>query len=183
MLVVVTGAAVALAANYVSPRRLVLSHDYLSLSADTPSPVVNGSTNGSPQDPVRLALEQAGLHLADSNRVAQLFHDPRRPQNLVVFLDARDPEHYEAGHIPGAYEFDYFHLEKYVATVLPLCQNAEAIVIYCNGGDCEDSIHAAKLLTEEGKIPKDKMWVYGGGITEWTANGQPTETGPGNNDK
>ncbi|HWH72296.1 MAG TPA: rhodanese-like domain-containing protein, partial [Candidatus Sulfotelmatobacter sp.] len=50
------------------------------------------------------------------------------------------------------------------------------IVVYCNGGNCEDSELAATMLRDAG-IPKDKLLVYGGGMTEWTTNGLPVELG------
>jgi rhodanese-related sulfurtransferase len=178
ILVAVIGAVLALAANYASPRGIRdLTHDYFGETK--PKPPVETS-NGAPEDQVRLKVEQAGLRLADSNQVAQFFHDPRFEQDGVVFLDARDHEHYEAGHIPGAYEFDYFHYEKYLESIIPLCEKAEVILVYCNGGDCEDSLHAATWLTDDAKVPKEKVWVYGGGITEWQVNRQTIETGARN---
>jgi rhodanese-related sulfurtransferase len=111
--------------------------------------------------------------------MTQWFHDPRYAQGGVVFIDARDEQHYLEGHIPGAYEFDPYHPEKYFATVLPVCQKADLVVAYCNGGDCDDSESAAVLLRDVG-IPKPKLFVYGGGITEWTTNGLPIEVGARN---
>ena len=80
---------------------------------------------------------------------------------------------------PGAYEFDPYHPEKYFPAVLPVCRAAEQIVVYCNGGDCDDSKTAALLLRDMG-LTNRKIFVYGGGITEWTTNHQPVETGARN---
>jgi len=91
-------------------------------------------------------------------------------------INARDEQHYREGHIPGACEFDPYHPEKYFATVLPVCQAAEQIVLYCNGGDCDDSESAAITLRDVG-IANQKLFVYTGGITEWTTNGLPVEIG------
>jgi rhodanese-related sulfurtransferase len=124
-------------------------------------------------------MKEKGLQVMDGSQTAQLFHNPRFQSNLIVFIDARDEEHYRQGHIPGAYEFDPYHPEKYFDTVLPVCQKAEQIVVYCNGGDCDDSESAALLLRDVG-IPNQKLFVYGGGITEWTTNSLPVETGARN---
>ena len=62
---------------------------------------------------------------------------------------------------------------------MPVCRKAEQIVVYCNGGDCDDSETAALLLRDMG-IPNQKLFVYGGGIAEWKANGLPVETGARN---
>ena len=110
---------------------------------------------------------------------AQFFGDPRREQDQIVFIDARDDQHYQAGHIPGAYQFDHYHAENYLATVMPLCQGAQQIVVYCNGGECEDSEFAATMLKDLG-IGKEKIFVYGGGITEWNRSGRKIETGARN---
>ncbi len=96
-----------------------------------------------------------------------------------MFIDARDESHYLEGHIPGAHEFDPYRPEKYFADVLPLCQSAAQIVVYCNGGDCDDSEAAAILLRDVG-IPNSKIFVFGGGLPMWKTNGLPVETGPRN---
>ena len=119
------------------------------------------------------------MQLIDGRQAVQLFHDSHLKPGVIVFIDARDEEHYQAGHIPGAYEFDPYHPEKYFPAVLPVCQAAEQIVVYCNGGDCDDSETAALLLRDMG-IPNQKLFVYGGGITEWTNNHLPVETGARN---
>lgn len=177
------GAAVAFAANQLSPRGLGLTRNYFpetSGAAVAGTANVPGANIPSPLDLLKGRLREAGLQLATTDDVKRLFADSRREQGLIMFLDARDDEHYEAGHIPGAYPFDYYHAEKYLGDTLPLCQAAEQVVIYCNGGDCEDSLHAAMLLGNDAGVPKAKLFVYGGGITEWTAQGQPVETGARN---
>ncbi|HWI57095.1 MAG TPA: rhodanese-like domain-containing protein [Bacillota bacterium] len=187
-MVAILGATVAFTANALSPRGLKLSRNYFpkpapSVPAITPAaPATNagpkaGATNtASPAELLAARLREKGLVLVDSNRVSELFRDPRWEQDLVVFIDARDDPHYQGGHIPNAYQFDYYHPENYLATVLQVCQIAERIVVYCNGGNCEDSELAATMLRDAG-IPKDKLLVYGGGMTEWTTNGLPVELG------
>jgi rhodanese-related sulfurtransferase len=121
-------------------------------------------------------LREQGLQVVEGDEAARLFRDPRHELDQIVFIDARDDQHYEAGHIPGAYEFDHYHAEKYFASVFPVCLQAQQVVVYCHGGDCEDSKFAAIILRDAG-IPKEKVYVYVGGITEWQANGLPVETG------
>jgi len=166
LVVAVIGAMAAFLANQLSPRGLKLSRNYFPggtapLTAQ-PARAQNGTNS-----PLAARLQANGLRLAARARAEQLFQDPRRQHNLVLFVDARDEDDYQQGHIPGAYEFSPYHPEKYLAEVLPLCQFAEQIVVYCTGGDCEASETAALYLKDAG-IPADKIWVYGGGITEWT---------------
>lgn len=185
LLVSTVGAAVAFAANHLSTRGLDVSRNYFPgpsrpTALGSNLPIASGSNAPSPLDLVKSRLKEAGLQLAAPDDVKRLFRDPRREQGLILFLDARDDDAYEAGHIPGAYQIDNFHPEKNLGAVLPLCQTAEQIVIYCNGGDCEDSLHVAMLLGNDAGVPKAKLFVYAGGTTEWTGDGQPLETGARN---
>ncbi len=133
----------------------------------------------SPAQLLTAQIKKNGLQLVDGSQAANLFRDPRLKQNIVVFIDARDELHYREGHIPGACEFDPYHPDKYFAAVLPVCETAEQIVVYCNGGDCDDSETAAVLLRDVG-IANQKLFIYSGGITEWTSNSLPVELGARN---
>lgn len=184
----VIGVTLAFVANGLSPRRLELARNYFP-GTKLPSPTSGAGTNltgtaaantNSPLELLSARLREHGLQLADSNQVAQFFHDPRREQDGVIFIDARDDEHYRAGHIPGAYLFDRFYPQNYLASVVPVCLTAQQIVFYCNGGDCDDSEHAAIMLRDSLAIPKEKVFVYGGGLNEWTTNGLPIELGARN---
>ncbi len=181
-LVALLGAAFAFAANQISPRGLALTHDYFPAGPVSPVRPASGGTNAEPVSPSQLLAKQMrekGLQLLDESQTAKLFRDPRIKQDIVIFVDAREVVHYQQGHIPGAYEFDPYRSGKYFDVVVPLCQKAEQIVVYCNGGDCDDSETAALLLRDMG-IPNQKLFVYGGGITEWAADKLPVETGERN---
>jgi len=175
------GLAIALGANALSPRGLKLARNYSPGNAVTAARALPaGGTNAAATAQLLAAqFRSEGLQLADRNLVAALFADPKRQQDLIVFVDARDDDHYQSGHIPGAYQLDHYHPENYLATVLPVCQTAEKIVVYCKGGSCEDSEQTAIFLRDAG-IPHDKLFVYAGGFDEWSANRQPVETGSRN---
>jgi len=186
-LVVVIGALFAFVANRVSPRGLALTRDYFPAGTGrlmSATPLANPPRNATGTNFVALTpaqllaaeLKEKGLQLIDGSQAARLYHDPRFRQDVVAFVDARDEQRYREGHIPGAYEFDPYRPEKYFAAVLPVCQAAEQIVVYCNGGDCDDSETAAILLRDVG-IANQKLMVYVGGITEWATNGLPVEMG------
>jgi rhodanese-related sulfurtransferase len=186
------GLAFAFLANQLSPRGLNPATNYFpgdpkASEVSTP-PVVttrlSGNTNVPASAPAHDAsltarLEEKGLHLLDRAGTEKLFHDPRAQQNAILFIDARDQDDYQAGHIPGALEFYPYHPEKYLADVLIPCQFAEQIIVYCTGGDCEDSESAALFLRDAG-VPVGKLFVYGGGMTEWDTAKLPVEIGPRN---
>src|SRR6266576_6320998 len=95
-LVATAGLVLALAANALSPRGLRLNRNYFpagELPARAGEPAASGParTKGvPPADATRARLQQHGLQLISSNRVAELFRDSRYEQGLVVFVDARD---------------------------------------------------------------------------------------------
>jgi rhodanese-related sulfurtransferase len=181
-LVAVCGAAFAFAANHVSPRGLALARDYFPTAAPAVPVSESPGTNPAARPFMQLPAtptQGKGWQLIDGRGTVQLLHDSHLKPGSIVFIDARDEEHYLGGHVPGAYEFDPYYPEKYFPAVLPVCRAAEQIVVYCNGGDCDDSKKAALLLRDLG-ITNQTVFVYGGGITEWTANHQPVETGARN---
>jgi rhodanese-related sulfurtransferase len=189
LLVGLAGVAFAFLANAVSPRGLDLSRNNFPggiapLSPPAPARPPGGA-GGTPSVPTAAALlkerlEKNGLHALERAEVEKLFHDPRLQQNAILFIDARDGDHYLAGHIPGAMEFYPYHPEKYLADILTPCQIAEQIIVYCTGGECEDSESAALFLRDTAGVPGTKLFVYAGGMTEWQAAGLPVECGPRN---
>jgi rhodanese-related sulfurtransferase len=192
LLVGVIGAALAFLANQISPRGLDLATNYFpggDKASEVRPPIVvpsrgPGGTNAHPSAPspaevLAARLKKEGLQLVERAEAEKLYHDPRLQQNLIMFIDARDEDDYQAGHIPGAFEFNPYHSDKYLASVLTPCQLAEQIIVYCTGGDCEDSQSAALFLRDAG-VTNSKLFIYGGGIAEWEAARLPVETGPRN---
>jgi rhodanese-related sulfurtransferase len=185
LLVAAVGAVIAFAANALSPRGLKLTQDYFHgetlplprAKTDPINPVATGANSAA--DPVVTRLKEKGLQVVNGDQAAELFRDPLYQQGAIIFIDARNDEHYQGGHIPGAYQFDNYHPENYMGTVFPLCQSAQKIIIYCTGGNCEDSQFAA-LTLRDAQIPGEKLFVYTGGITEWTNRGNAVELGERN---
>lgn len=204
-LVAVVGVVIALVANQTSPRGLRLTRDYFPVLPVTPAATgwdasknpglrASGSSaaasGGSNAVAVAVAGAEAGAGLsaveekvralgfvpAKLPEVEALFRDPRYAQELVVFVDARDDHHFQEGHIPGALQLDRFYPERYLPAVLPRASAAELVVVYCTGGECEDSVFAAGLLRDAG-IGAERVRVYLGGFREWSERGLPSERG------
>ena len=191
------GLVLALLANATSPRGLTLTRNYfpeapkiqaqqptvtasnLATPSKTTNPPVAATVSTNSSETLAARLQARGLTLVDSNRVFELFNDPGHAQESVLFVDARNDEEYQKGHVPGAYQLDRYYPQNYLPTILPPCLNARWIVVYCNGGNCDDSEFAAVLL-HEANIPGERLLVYGGGMAEWAAQGRPTETGARN---
>ena len=196
--VLAAGILLGLMANLLSPRGLALGRNYFpGVRGAAPLPPAPIQTNlaqgvqtgaaatnatGTNQAAVLTAamvearLKENGLQIGDSNRVVELYRDPRFAQEAIIFVDAREDREYQEGHVPAAYQFYHYRAADYLAGVLAASQTAEQIVIYCNGGNCEDSLFAAIMLRDAG-VPAAKLLVYTGGMMEWAANGLPVELG------
>ncbi|HNQ90736.1 MAG TPA: rhodanese-like domain-containing protein [Verrucomicrobiota bacterium] len=186
-MVTAVGLVLALLANIISPRGLSLGRNYFPRN-EHPAPAFG--VTGAPQtaevsdvpsasdvtNALAVRLEAEGLKLLGMPEVTALYRDPRREQELVVFIDARNDREYEAGHVPGAYLFDRYYPEQHLPVVLPVCQQAEAIAVYCAGGDCEDSEFAALALRDAG-IPVERLGICAGGLEAWVTHGLPVEVG------
>ena len=183
-IVVLAAAAFGFAANELSPRGLRLPAT-ISPTHPLPAQPFAAALHRRPDQPGRRggrdrpAFEEGGIQSIHRAETERLFHDQRYLQGLVVFVDAREQNPYADGHIPGAYRLDPFYPEKEIANALPPCQAADQIVVYCNGGDCDDADSTAIILRDAG-VPAQKLFVYAGGYGEWTNQHLPVEKGERN---
>ncbi len=94
----------------------------------------------------------------------------------ALFIDARDPAEFEAGHIPGALRMTQADAAADPERVKALPARGRPIIVYCEGGTCEASLDVARVLVEAGFR---KVLVFMGGFPEWAAAGHPVERGGG----
>jgi rhodanese-related sulfurtransferase len=120
-------------------------------------------------------LAEKGLTAISDSELMELVEDPMFAAGAYLLVDARRAEQYAEGHLPGALHLDPFFPDAGLPQVLPMLPVAQRVVVYCTGGQCEDSESAALLLLQFG-APADRLAVYVGGVTEWTAAGRPLET-------
>jgi rhodanese-related sulfurtransferase len=179
-MVAAAAACFAFTANQLSPRGLNLARDYFPASANPSGlpPIISPHAAGQASETDR-RIKEKGLQPIDHAQAERLFHDPRCQQGVVVFVDAREEASFTRGHIPGAFPLDRYHPEKDLAADLTSCQNADLVVVYCEGGDCEDAEYTALLLRDAG-VPAQKLLVYGGGFDDWSASHLPLEQGERN---
>lgn len=209
VLVLASGIGIGLVVNESSPDGLDLQRDYFpkaavssqpaattgQSSAESAAPPPTGltgqepatadpapgpATDEAPLDPAVLErLASKGLRAATFAETRALYEDPMYAYEAYVFIDARDDDHYGEGHIPGAYQFDHFRADRYQEQMMQIIPTAMSIVVYCNGGDCEDSESAALFLLGLGADPS-QLAVYTGGITQWRDQHMPVELGARN---
>ncbi len=142
----------------------------------------NGSSAG--ETPTENAvvdyLQGYGLQPITYEETVALFQDSSHHEGICVFIDARDDEQYAEGHVPAAYQLDHYRTERYperyIETLLEACAGAVNIVVYCNGGKCEDSVFTAGDLFDHGVDP-NRVFVYVGGFETWAAGNMPIEKG------
>jgi rhodanese-related sulfurtransferase len=98
----------------------------------------------------------------------------------VLFLDARRSSIFEQGHIAGARSFSVWESDiddkvnkLYEERGDPREQNLP-IVIYCSGGDCEDSHMLAQKLWG---LQFNNVYVYKDGFPDWQKRNGAVKTG------
>ena len=87
-----------------------------------------------------------------------------------VVVDARTPEAYAAGHVPGAINLPYRRMDAETTAVLP---RQRRIVVYCDGAGCNASTKGALRLSELGFQVKEMI----GGLDWWIRDGFPVARG------
>ncbi|MEI6279960.1 MAG: rhodanese-like domain-containing protein [Verrucomicrobiae bacterium] len=86
-------------------------------------------------------------------------------KGAAVFIDAREPDFFEEGHIGRAINLPVSKIAA--ADGLPE-DKAVSLIVYCSGGDCGDSRIVARALSAAGYR---NVAVFSGGWDEWTAAG------------
>ncbi len=95
----------------------------------------------------------------------------------VPFLDARRTSVYVAGHIPGARSLPIWEatVDDGIKRLFDEGYDVNApLVVYCSGGDCEDSHMLSQRLHGYGF---NNALVYADGFPDWEKRGMPVEKG------
>ena len=96
----------------------------------------------------------------------------------VPFLDARRSAEYQDGHVAGAWSVPVWEADaaaritEFEARANPA--PASPIVVYCSGGDCEDSRLLAQRLVQLGYR---NLLIYRDGFPDWVQRGRPQAQG------
>jgi sulfur-carrier protein adenylyltransferase/sulfurtransferase len=106
----------------------------------------------------RELLEQARSEIAEV--------DARAAQELdgAAWIDVREADEWQEGHIPGAKHVPRGFLESRIESVVP--DKTGRVVLYCAAGN--RSVFAAKTLEELGY---GNVYSLAGGFTDWKRNG------------
>jgi rhodanese-related sulfurtransferase len=128
------------------------------------------------QDPIKkFAPHEKEPYIEIAYNDVKLLHD-----HGALFLDARRTSVYEQGHIAGSRPVSVWEsdVDEKVAKIFnersDPAQQALPIVVYCSGGDCEDSHMLAQKLY--GAL-FNNVYVYKDGFPDWQKHGGPVHTG------
>jgi rhodanese-related sulfurtransferase len=92
----------------------------------------------------------------------------------TLFLDARAPEDYRAGHIAGALNLPVHQFDQYFLEVVEQLEASHVIITYCGGKDCTQGRDLALILKD---MEFESVYFLVDGWTEWLSQGLPTEKG------
>ncbi len=161
ILLLVISTILGLGGNLLSHNRIAYIGEYREIDLDSDSPVVPPSAE--PGDPAFIALDRAQMEFATTN---------------AVFVDARDPEEFLCGTIPGSINipFEYIPDEVDLGVYLDSClggvERARPIIVFCSGEECDLSLHLARNFLDLGYT--DPM-IFFGGSREWEQAGFEVE--------
>ncbi|MEM8757053.1 MAG: rhodanese-like domain-containing protein [Planctomycetota bacterium] len=132
-----------------------------------PTPAIDAGDQS--QTETHLVLDSLEIELGVANTLFE--------RGLADFVDARRPSEFEEGHILGAMNIT----PGMLATGTPAAIEAgfltedRPIVVYCGGGDCDDSHVVVQRLQEMGFM---RTHVFTGGFPEWQNADLATGSGP-----
>ena len=99
---------------------------------------------------------------------SDVYHDITNKVSAIVVVDARTPETYARGHVPGAINLPHRTIDSSTTASLP---RDKVIVIYCDGVYCNASTKAAAKLTDLGFKVKEML----DGMEGWRKEGHAIE--------
>jgi len=149
-------------------------------TGNPPSPATSTTDNRPPTTPAKTDVAKFQPH-TDKPYIELAYADVAALHGAnALFLDARRTSVYEQGHIAGARTFSVWEsdiddkVNKLFEERSDPVSQAKPIVVYCSGGDCEDSHMLAQKLWG---IQFNNVYVYKDGFPDWQKHGAAAHTG------
>lgn len=189
LVMVVLATVLALVWNGVSGQGLTLGKNNFRRGVqpvshtDTQPQVDPGTTgnggNGEPDNGGSEPSEEPPAHGLQVMTVddVEVFVELAPDDDTVLILDARNIDNYEEGRMPHAVHLDHFRSDQMIEGLRDRLDAAQTIIVYCGGGDCEDSINLASTLITDFGYDYNLIYVYEGGIEEWEKTGHTVVKG------
>jgi rhodanese-related sulfurtransferase len=115
---------------------------------------------GQPYTPLVISLDQA----------ASLYRD-----GGATWVDARSPEVFAFGHVPGALNLPYLDPEAGFAKLAGRLPKTGRLVVYCTSGECDEADHVLEMLVRHGYR---NLSHFKEGWNVWEVTDLPQEKGP-----
>lgn len=187
LVILVFGTAAGLGFNQGrSKNRINLSRNYFAVAGGTKPPQnitstdpadaddpTNGDSDGTASGESALSHPFTPVTL---DEVVELYLSEEYLAGKIAFVDARDEKHFAEEHIIGSIHIDNYNADQMYDDARDALMTASTIVVYCGGGDCEDSIFLASYLTDRG-IPIEKIRLFEGGMKAWLNDNLEVEQG------
>ena len=162
------------ASAVVPPSQKPTSASAVVPPSQNPAPAVAATPSAAAQGAAPAAYaphpDRPWVHITGQEAVALY-------ERHIPFLDARRTAVYAEGHVAGARSFPVWEtrVQEEIKKLVDegYDQNA-SLVIYCSGGDCEDSHMLAEKLY---MFNFNNCLVYQDGFPDWEKRGQPIERG------
>ncbi len=155
--IILAGIVLAITANALSPRGIPLVGDFSRGAA-----WANRSEKELAELPSEIGADEVEAAIA------------KQDSELVLIVDARAPEDYIAGHIPGALNLPSDQFDAAFPALSDTLSVASRLIVYCDGGDCELSHDLATQLKERGF---KAVQLFTGGINGWIEAGKTVKEG------
>lgn len=111
------------------------------------------------------------------SRAVELYEQQQRENDTALFIDARNPERFSAGHIPGARNLRTPDIDLRYGTD-PALERYKNLIIYGENPGTASVNAMAKRMIEVGYngFVKKRVKVFPGGWQEWEITGLPIES-------
>jgi rhodanese-related sulfurtransferase len=91
-----------------------------------------------------------------------------------LFLDAREPDDYAAGHIGNALNLPVLSFAQHFPGIAPMLAPDSSLILYCDGQECDLSHRLAEILRQQGYT---NVQILFNGWTAWRQAGLPASSG------
>jgi rhodanese-related sulfurtransferase len=156
VVIVVLAALLGGVNNLINPNKIDWVGNWPSSNNDSDS--LWTSPSQEPGDPQPLRLSEAFDRFASKT---------------YLFVDAREPEEYQSGHIKGSINLPFDSFDQYWAQVESKLPKDAKIVTYCSGTECDASLLLARLLAK--KHGYKNLEIFFGGWMAWSKQRLPIE--------
>jgi rhodanese-related sulfurtransferase len=158
--------AARLAVLIVTPAICAFAHYLIAnRSAHVATHFVPAATQSAQASPT--VADKATIALEDFERIVA--------GRSATIIDAREPNEFATGHVPGARNFYVNAVEADVSILTSQIDPMTEVVLYCEGSTCEDSSRLFDIMTQ--LLGYANVRLFRGGMIAWEAARLPLEKG------